>query len=907
MNCHRVERLLSDHLDGLLPDGQAYRVETHLQQCRACRRLQEMMRLVEEEDRELANGLCLPDTDVEQRAIRGWMMGAAETQRGRRPVRMWQGRRIRGLLVLLPPPRELVLCAAVAAVLVATLGQFLDTPRGPSPIPAAEPSAIVHPPQRGQISQVVRRTKEPERIAVRLRTTSAYPVPAPSRAEDRSTIPSLAHGSRGTRIPVQPSEAPRLRPQVAAVGDLGYLNGDSTGIVAPWARIEPEERQNVAPRVASTERLRDDFVQIPLPRLASTSDLQMAAAAESYNQQASVVDARLVREVSIRQEATALVDLCELLTRQSHIRLRAGASVADEKVTVFCEKVPLRDLMRQLSRPFGYTWLRTGKENEYRYELVQELRSQLNEEDLRSRARNAALVALDEEMQRYRAYLSITPDEARALAKSADPGEKPLLEALAGAGWGPIHMYFRLPPRDFARLRAGETLTFGAELEAGAQPLPADIARGVLASLGEYRVRMKDGQPRGIDRAENVPEGQPLTSAPGLRSGVSLALDVRQLGECALKGAAVLSSSYTSGAYWEKVAIGISPAVRSAGNRNANAALAKDHALRPRVTVEPKPSCWTVPSTGTSPSGSGARSRGWPRVTSADVLEALHEATKMPLVADYYTRNYAPEAVTVKRTPLFDALSQLSDTMRLRWKKEGAWLQFRSTSFFDDRLREVPNRLLLRWAAARQKQGSLPLEDLLEIAQLTPPQLDSEEMAEGARDCFGLIEWDLARDRTLRDYGRTLAHLAPAQLVEAQRLPGLPFARMTLPQQQHFLSQVLPPNAEALSLSELLATASLRLVYEQPGSFQWTPPAGPGGRPNWSSVSLPLVREPTPAAALLAARRFDPRASAEQIAPAGLALRIQYRLGNRATGGRILQVDVSPGRSGTTGYSFGPE
>ena len=33
--------------------------------------------------------------------------------------------------------------------------------------------------------------------------------------------------------------------------------------------------------------------------------------------------------------------------------------MADEKVTVFCERLPLRDVMRQLSRPFGYTWLRS--------------------------------------------------------------------------------------------------------------------------------------------------------------------------------------------------------------------------------------------------------------------------------------------------------------------------------------------------------------------------------------------------------------------------------------------------------------------------------------------------------------------------------------------------------------------
>jgi hypothetical protein len=70
---------------------------------------------------------------------------------------------------------------------------------------------------------------------------------------------------------------------------------------------------------------------------------------------------------------------------------------------------------------------------------------------------------------------------------------------------------------------------------------------------------------------------------------------------------------------------------------------------------------------------------------------------------------------------------------------DAGWLQSRSTSFFDDRTKEVPNRLLERWAASRQKHGALTLDDLLEIAQLPDAKLDGAEMAEGARECWGLL------------------------------------------------------------------------------------------------------------------------------------------------------------------------
>ena len=69
---------------------------------------------------------------------------------------------------------------------------------------------------------------------------------------------------------------------------------------------------------------------------------------ESYKREAAIVDPRLSREVTCAFKATALSDLCEQLAADTGIQLTAGPSVADEKVTLFCEKLPLREVMRQL-------------------------------------------------------------------------------------------------------------------------------------------------------------------------------------------------------------------------------------------------------------------------------------------------------------------------------------------------------------------------------------------------------------------------------------------------------------------------------------------------------------------------------------------------------------------------------
>jgi hypothetical protein len=238
----------------------------------------------------------------------------------------------------------------------------------------------------------------------------------------------------------------------------------------------------------------------------------------------------------------------------------------------------------------------------------------------------------------------------------------------------------------------------------------------------------------------------------------------------------------------------------------------------------------------------------------------------MPIIADYYTRLYTPEAVSVRNLPLHEALDHVADAMRLRWQfSQGGWLQFRSTSFFYDRLKEVPNRLLVRWVEARRRHGTLRLEDLVEIAQLPDAQLDAAEMAEGAREYFGLAEWDLARIPDLRRHLRFLGQFTPEQRQEATSAAGLPLTRMPLAQQQQFISFAL--GDQPLQALQDLEGALLRVEYSVPGEFQWGEPGWSGYYTRWvvpldpgpqgRRVSRPPARGRTREETLAAVRRVD--------------------------------------------------
>jgi RNA polymerase sigma-70 factor, ECF subfamily len=234
----------------------------------------------------------------------------------------------------------------------------------------------------------------------------------------------------------------RLR-QALGEGDLLYLN-EPAAPMRQWAWLPLDQIHALEARLTRGTEVKE----VTMERREFLRQAVMGTAGLALTEtEKEVVDGRLTQKVTLAIKATAFTDLCTHLATETGIRIAAGASVADEKVTIFCEKLPLREVMRQLSRPFGYTWLRSGQVGEYKYELVQDLRSQLLEEELRNRDRNAALLAFEREIERYRPFLSLSPDEALARARSAPPEEKALLERFAGRGWGAIQMYFRLTPQ----------------------------------------------------------------------------------------------------------------------------------------------------------------------------------------------------------------------------------------------------------------------------------------------------------------------------------------------------------------------------------------------------------------------------------------------------------------------------
>jgi hypothetical protein len=672
------------------------------------------------------------------------------------------------------------------------------------------------------------------------------------------------------------------RRQSGTPDDLVFVNQDPEATARQWVILSPDEWDNIEARVRRVVHVRDDFVTIPFPRLASTSERQIAQAVESYKREAAIIDPRLSREATLQLKGTALSDLCDRLRGDTGIRLEAGRSVADEKVTIFCDRMPLRDVMRQLSRPFGYAWLRTGNQGEYRYELVQDLRSQLLEEELRNRDRNAALLVLDGQMQRYRPYVDLSYGELQK--RSAQGGESAkLLDGMTqSGGWGGIQLYHRLTPRDRAALLAGQEVVFRPDAPDPDRRLPAEWSRPILQSLSHRADAKGHLTPINVDV-----DGRPtlLYELPGIHvTTARLKLNRSELGQVSL--VLMVTSAFSNapgerlGFNLRKLATSRSPSVANPDNAIVNAALRGRPPFDRRVTVQPKPSCPAAQSARPAahdPRFDRVGDLSSPHVSSADVWEAVHRATGLPIVADSYTRLYPVERVTLPRQPLFQALCTAGDALGARWRKDGDFLVCRSTSYFWDKLKEVPNRYLQRWARSRDVSGGLPLADFLEMGMMTDQQLDSVPVAEGIEHCWGLREWAWLggaelEGRLQRQHARFLATLTPDQRQRALEPAGLPFGELTAAQQQGCM-QLKYESQEAIEREEGkappiqpadFANAAISANYIPAGWYvALVPPASVRERP-WSGPMW-RVGGRTAEGATAAARRLFPNSSPQEV------------------------------------------
>jgi hypothetical protein len=828
---------LTDDLYGTLSPESSAALQAHVENCRACRTLQVTHRRQREALRGLASLEC--PAPLAARALERWDAEGRATSRPR--PKGWHFAPVgagfalacaagAGLLVTRAHPSRTQLLTASPVLVRSTPG---SKARGVSKRPPAAPNLVRLPPVNG-----FRMAADP-----------------------------------GPRAPEKPSW--RDRRGVESQDDTAYLNGRDPGLVASWLTGNPRDDRAMDWLQRPIPAVQDDFVRVPLPRVATADGNGEATrdAVKKYEEEAKVVDGRLFHKVTLRQKAVSLDELCEELSRQTDVSLHASRGVGDENATVLVKERPAREVMREISRLFGFYWNRTGEAGHYRYELVQDLRSQLAEDEMRRRDADAALLSLHDKMEALRPYLGLSPAELRARAEKASGDQQELLRSLSFQ-WGGLQLYPTLTPAQFSALRNGERLGFRM-LDGAATPnpsptdgvLPREWRDSLLQAAGVGEVVVGNTHTLGLVQPGQLGQATPFL---GLR------LNRSELGQVSLEVEVGVSSGEGGLSTLHTMAQAQSPSVQSPDNAASNRALRTEPEFQREVSYRPEVSCprWKAIKAGKLEAEPEEPFDRDPHYTTADVWEAIHDATGLPIVADAYSREYAATDLSAKQEKLFAALCRTSDRLGCRWRKDGDYLLARSTSYFWDKLKEVPRRDLERWRDASTRPERLPLEALLEMMRLSDRQLDSEVVGRSIYHCWGLEEWGMVGSgsrrmqvvpASIRTHYRLLASLSEAQLRQSQKGQGLPFGSLTPPQQQLWLkTNGAPPEG------------SIHVRYAPAGGYSWQPLLKRGSGVE-EYLNLPVVVGHTAEQALADARRIEPGLSLDRVKRCGGLLMITYR------------------------------
>jgi hypothetical protein len=709
-------------------------------------------------------------------------------------------------------------------------------------------------------------------------------------------------GNPSTLQPSHPAEVIPPPRKLAAAPDTTYLDGRDAALSANWFAGDREDAQVRAWLERRLPPVKDDFVRVPLPRLADARGQSVAEAARQYEQEAKVVDARLFQKVTLQLKGASVEELCRELERQTRVRLRPSRGVRDEKATVLVKDLPARDVMRAVARLFGFLWARTGEEGSYRYELTQDLRSQLAEQEMRNRDLHDALLALDARMEAYRPYLELSPQQLKQRLAQAKGAERQLLARVHGPQWAGMQVYHRLTPAERAALGQGQSLRFSSDNARPDRRMPDEWLKPLLDAWDMAVVPAEGGEPTHFAQESLLrKEGRAfkgLSALPGATTLLNLKVDHSELGALSLKSESMffvpIGDSTPGLGSTEALATAQSPSVTRPNNAATNQALRTQAPFTRVVTLRPEPSCPKLRAEAQArkpgeraPSGeeramelmrsgrplSAERMERMervsePHVLAADVWEAVHRETGLPIVADSYARIYDAKKLTIEKATLYEALSRAADELGARWRKDGQFLLCRSTSYFWDKLKEVPNRELDHWQRDKAEMKGLPFTDLAEMALLTDEQLDSVRVGDVVTHCRELPEWELLQTPggyySPRPWLRWLAGLPAGSSTKALDPEGLSLRGLNPQALQEALRILDGRFAGPDATLQALAERRIQIQYAPGGSYAWTPFVGPGRDRNQVEL-LPVAWGTTPEAALAAARKIDPAATAEEI------------------------------------------
>ncbi len=454
-----------------------------------------------------------------------------------------------------------------------------------------------------------------------------------------------------------------------------------------------------------------------------------APGARQPEETATETDVRLDQEVTLEARQKSVLSILTDLSQKTGITFKAGQNSKDWesrdiKMNVFATDLPLRELMGAMARVMKFRWTREGKEDAYTYRFYMDRRTRLEAEERRAREEEERQRRLAEKRSKaLSSYYSAANMSPQELAKLKT--ENPFLYAVGSTGiLGSIGRFFSESPSAIEAIMNGRAANISAAtLSAGAQqgllnamqglwqfensmgdrdrPFPDELASNigqVSISINRHMEQMRGGPP-----VEDFLLGE--MQMRYAEHHVDFPIFDPESSIAQLFGKAIIKS--------QDEGMPLRDALQDAESQLMK--LFQEHMRKPEQG-DPEPEHPDEPALHVKIKFETGANR------LPLVQEDLAKQSKLAMVSDSFGPGQGMARFKGEELELKEILDKIARGFQYNWEKHGSVIEFRDRKWYEKRAALIPEAWLETWREKLKKTGTLDLDDLAQIASLTPEQ-----------------------------------------------------------------------------------------------------------------------------------------------------------------------------------------
>ncbi len=448
------------------------------------------------------------------------------------------------------------------------------------------------------------------------------------------------------------------------------------------------------------------------------------------------IDTRLAQKVTISETIKPVREILADLSKLTGITFKAGYNngdwqVRDRKMCIFAQDVPLAELMSSISRVMKFKWSLSGEGDATVYRLYMDRRTLLDAEAQRVRIEEKA--AEEYAAKRANALAQYGKGDGLTAAEMEKlKTDNPIMYIIAQSGMGAsVASFFREVPAAAEAVASGRRLEMNASgLSPSAWESLVKSARAELGLEARFGRRPTEDALGDLDQSEvrvviNADAQRASADVPFLLGDLTLRFHgqnfeapiidpesklAKMIGEIALQSEqdGCNPDDLLNKRKAEFATLMTKETTVKVGGEAVNEH-PDDPALDKTVKLEPR----------------------LPRLQ--DVEQSLAEESKFAVVSDSFSANNLPMIPDFARSPraakaektIKEVLTDIEESYAYNWDKHGGVIELWDRNWFRKRAAQVPDAWLENWRNEMTKTGTLSIDNLAQIAQLTQEQIDA--------------------------------------------------------------------------------------------------------------------------------------------------------------------------------------